>query len=106
MFEKGLFIFRRDLRIQDNIGLNLAAEQCNNVFPIFIFTPEQVTDKNKFKSDNAVQFMIESLADLATEINKKGGKLYTFYGKNETHICFRFVCGYVYISPWPFVYFC
>jgi deoxyribodipyrimidine photo-lyase len=83
MFEKGLFIFRRDLRIQDNIGLNLAAEQCNNVFPIFIFTPEQVTDKNKFKSDNAVQFMIESLDDLQMNIRKHGGNLNTFYGDND-----------------------
>ena len=70
MFENGLFIFRRDLRIQDNIGLNLAMEKCKTVYPIFIFTPEQVTDKNKFKSDNSIQFMIESLDDLRENIKK------------------------------------
>lgn len=84
MFENGLFIFRRDLRIQDNIGLNLATEQCKNIYPIFVFTPEQVTDKNKFKSDNAIQFMIESLDDLQSNIHKQGGVLNTFYGENET----------------------
>ena len=84
MFENGLFIFRRDLRIQDNIGLNLAAEKCKHVYPIFIFTPEQVTDKNKHKSDNAVQFMIESLDDLQGNIRKHNGNLNTFYGENET----------------------
>ena len=84
MFENGLFIFRRDLRIQDNIALNLATEQCKNIYPIFIFTPEQVTDKNKFKSDNAIQFMIESLDDLQSNIHKQGGVLNTFYGENET----------------------
>ena len=65
MFENGLFIFRRDLRIQDNIGLNEAVTNCKNIYPIFIFTPEQVTEKNKFKSENAIQFMIESLDDLS-----------------------------------------
>lgn len=86
MFESGLFIFRRDLRIQDNIGLNTAAEQCKQVYPIFIFTPEQITDKNKFKSDNAIQFMIESLDDLQSNIRKHGGRLNTFYGDNDTII--------------------
>jgi deoxyribodipyrimidine photo-lyase len=86
MFENGLFIFRRDLRIQDNIALNMAAEQCKHVFPIFIFTPEQITDKNKFKSDNAIQFMIESLDDLQSNIHKHNGNLNTFYGENDVII--------------------
>lgn len=86
MFENGLFIFRRDLRIQDNIALNIASEQCKHVFPIFIFTPEQITDKNKFKSDNAVQFMIESLDDLQSNIHKHNGNLNTFYGDNDVII--------------------
>ena len=81
--ENGLFIFRRDLRIIDNKGLLEASRKCANVFTVFIFTPEQVTSTNKFKSDNAVQFMIESLQDLASAISQKGGHLYTFYGKND-----------------------
>ena len=85
-FENGLFIFRRDLRIIDNKGLLLASSKCKNIYTIFIFTPEQVTSTNKFKSDNAVQFMIESLQDLASDISKKGGHLYTFYGKNDAII--------------------
>lgn len=82
-YENGLFIFRRDLRIVDNKGLTLLNANCKQVFTIFIFTPEQVTNENKFKSNNAVQFMIESLIELASDISKKGGKLYTFYGENE-----------------------
>jgi len=81
-FENGLFIFRRDLRVIDNIGLNLANSKCKRIYPVFIFTPEQVTSANKFKSDNAVQFMIETLQDLETQINKMGGKLLCFYGHN------------------------
>ena len=79
----GLFIFRRDLRIVDNNGLNYLSTICNNIYTIFIFTPEQVGSGNKYKSDNAVQFMIESLENLSTEIRKQGGHLHTFYGNNE-----------------------
>jgi len=82
-FENGLFIFRRDLRIIDNNGLNLLNDYCKNIYTIFIFTPEQVGSGNKYKSDNSVQFMIESLQDLAMQISKSGGKLYTFFGHNE-----------------------
>jgi deoxyribodipyrimidine photo-lyase len=83
-YENGLFIFRRDFRVIDNIGLNLANSICKRIYPIFIFTPEQVTGANKFKSDNAVQFMIESLQDLSSQISKMGGHLICFYGNNNT----------------------
>ncbi len=82
-FENGLFIFRRDLRIIDNNGLNLLNDKCKNIYTIFIFTPEQVGSGNKYKSDNSVQFMIESLEDLSSQISKAGGRLYTFYGHND-----------------------
>jgi deoxyribodipyrimidine photo-lyase len=81
--ENGLFIFRRDLRIVDNNGLNFLSELCENIYTIFIFTPEQVGSGNKYKSNNSVQFMIESLENLSTEIRKQGGELKTFYGDNE-----------------------
>ena len=82
-FDNGLFIFRRDLRIVDNHGLHLLFQHCKNIYTIFIFTPEQVSKANDYKSNNAVQFMIESLEDLKKNIMEKGGKLYTFYGSNE-----------------------
>ena len=106
-FENGLFIFRRDLRIVDNNGLNLLNEKCKNIFTIFIFTPEQVGSGNKYKSDNSVQFMIESLQDLASQINKSGGHLYTFYGHNDKIVadCIKafdinVVCFNLDISPY------
>ena len=106
-FENGLFIFRRDLRIVDNNGLNLLNEKCKNIFTIFIFTPEQVGSGNKYKSDNSVQFMIESLQDLASQINKAGGHLYTFYGHNDKIVadCIKafdinVVCFNLDISPY------
>jgi deoxyribodipyrimidine photo-lyase len=82
-YENGLFIFRRDLRIVDNKGLEMLQKTCKNIFPIFIFTPEQVGSGNSYRSKNAVQFMIETLQDLEGQIAHSGGKLYTFYGTNE-----------------------
>ena len=80
--KKGIFIFRRDLRLFDNIGLIKALKTCDHIYPIFIFTPEQITDKNEFKSNNAIQFMIESLKDLDSELRKNKSRLHIFYGDN------------------------
>lgn len=88
MCENGLFVFRRDLRIIDNTTLNAIAEKCKNIFTVFIFTPEQITDKNTYKSSNAVQFMLESLGSLAADISAAGGQLYTFYGENNKIISY------------------
>ena len=77
MYQNSIFIFRRDLRLTDNLGLIEALENSKNVIPIFIFTPEQI-DKNSYKSDNAIQFMVESLTELEHKIKKKKGQLYYF----------------------------
>jgi len=75
-----IFIFRRDLRLNDNIGLIAALSNSKVVLPIFIFTPEQLV-KNSYKSDNCVQFMIESLEDLNYRLKKYNSKLFYFYGE-------------------------
>ena len=77
-----IFIFRRDLRLFDNNGLFHAIKNYDKIIPIFIFTPEQVTDKNKFKSENAIQFMVESLRELDSDLRKYKSKLHLFYGDN------------------------
>jgi deoxyribodipyrimidine photo-lyase len=74
IYNKSIFIFRRDYRLHDNIGLIEALKKSTSVIPIFIFTPEQVTN-NPYKSDNAVQFMIESLEELDEELKKKKSDL-------------------------------
>jgi len=87
MIENGLFIFRRDLRINDNTSLNLLHSKCKNIYTVFIFRPEQLTDsKNKYKYKDTLMFMIESLQDLSKKIQEKGGNLYSFYGDNTTII--------------------
>lgn len=80
LYKKTLFIFRRDYRLQDNTGLISALRNSKEVIPIFIFTPEQIKN-NPYKSDNAVQFMIESLKDLDDDLKKKKSRLFYFYDK-------------------------
>lgn len=83
---KGLFIFRRDLRINDNTALIRACKECDKIYTVFVFTPEQVTEKNKFKSDAAIAFMIGALNVLRRDISRLSGKLVTLYGDNDTVI--------------------
>ena len=82
MFQKGLFIFRRDLRLVDNRALYRAQEMCREIVPLFIFTPEQTT-YNARKSPRAIAFMLQCLEDLSNQIEQRGGKLFLFYGKNR-----------------------
>ena len=76
-----LFIFHRDLRIEDNTSLIYQIKEEKKVTPVFIFTPEQIDPKqNKYFSNHSVQFLIESLKELEKSIQGKGGKLYFLYG--------------------------
>lgn len=77
-----LFIFRRDLRLDDNKGLMFALKECDTVIPCFIFTPEQI-EHNPYRSDHCLQFMIESLEDLEEQLKDRGGKLHLFHDHPE-----------------------
>ncbi len=80
-YNKTIFIFRKDYRLQDNIGLIMALQLSKIVIPVFILTPEQLIN-NKYKSDNAVQFMIESLIELDNDLRQKANsRLFFFMGK-------------------------
>jgi deoxyribodipyrimidine photo-lyase len=81
-FNKCLFIFRRDLRLEDNTGLLFALKNAQTVIPCFIFTPEQI-EHNPYRSDRCLQFMIESLEDLENQLSASNGRLFLFYGQPE-----------------------
>ncbi len=65
MEKVGLFIFHRDLRFTDNISLQAILKECDIVYPVFIFTSQQIIKRNNpYYSSHAVQFMMESLEEL------------------------------------------
>ena len=82
-YKTSLFIFTRDLRLEDNTGLIEALKSSEKVIPVFIFNPEQISEENSYKSDNCVQFMIECLDELNDELKEKASKLFYFHGDNK-----------------------
>ena len=81
-FHTSLFVFRRDLRLEDNTGLIFALKNSERVIPAFIFTPEQI-ERNPYRSDHCLKFMIESLQDLDGQLKRKSSQLYFFKGEPE-----------------------
>lgn len=80
-YNLSLFIFRRDLRQEDNTALIKALKQSDSVLPIFIFTPTQIGDDNPYKSNRLVQFMIESLLDIPIPIQFFFGEVHSILEK-------------------------
>lgn len=75
-----IYLFHRDLRVVDSNALFEASQLKAPVLPLFIFTPMQVSEKNKLRSFPSIQFMIQSLQDLESAIHDNNGKLYFAYG--------------------------
>jgi deoxyribodipyrimidine photo-lyase len=82
MHKLALYIFHRDLRLDDNTSLIKALQNSDKVIPLFICTPTQI-DNNKYKSSNSIQFMMESLFDLDNQIRNINPKcqLWIAYGE-------------------------
>jgi deoxyribodipyrimidine photo-lyase len=84
MYKKSLFIFRRDLRLEDNIGLIESLQNSTEVIPCFIYDENLINNlkDSKFRWN----FLNESLTDLDMELNKKGTRLQILEGKPEKEI--------------------
>lgn len=76
-YQTSLFIFRRDLRLEDNTALNAALSQSQQVIAAFIFDPRQIT-AHPYQSQPGLQFMLQALADLQQQLAQRHGKLYLF----------------------------
>ncbi|QYJ67762.1 cryptochrome/photolyase family protein [Flavobacterium litorale] len=76
-----VFWFRRDLRLEDNVGLHKALSSAEAVLPIFIF------DKNILdelpKDDARVTFIHSLLEDIHNELRKHQRDLAIFYDTPE-----------------------
>lgn len=81
-FDTSIFIFRRDLRLQDNSGLNAALRCSKNVMPCFIFDPRQIGE-HAYQSKPGLQFMLQCLGDLEQQLADAGGRLALYRGRPE-----------------------
>ena len=74
-----LFWFRRDLRLEDNVGLFKALESKYPVIPLFIFD-EAILEKLP-KNDARVGFIHDSLSKINVQLQKIGSSLLVKKGK-------------------------
>jgi deoxyribodipyrimidine photo-lyase len=81
-YSTSLFIFRRDLRINDNTGLQEALRLSGRVIPSFIFDPRQF-QPHPYQSKPGLQFMLQSLKDLQQQLQAAGSKLALYDGLPE-----------------------
>ncbi|MFA5075722.1 MAG: FAD-binding domain-containing protein, partial [Candidatus Babeliales bacterium] len=72
-YQKSIFIFRSDLRFEDNIGLIHALKNSNFVIPIYM---TKNIDLFKIKNKNNQQFIIESLDILNKFLTKFNSKIF------------------------------
>ncbi|MBL8049332.1 MAG: deoxyribodipyrimidine photo-lyase [Chthonomonas sp.] len=80
-----LFVFRRDLRLEDNTGLNHALTEHDRVIPVFCIDPRQV-EPHAYRSVFGLAFLRESLVELDESLKKVGSKLHVLVGVGEAEI--------------------
>ncbi|WP_416441410.1 cryptochrome/photolyase family protein [Leeuwenhoekiella sp. A16] len=80
MQQVSIFWFRRDLRLDDNVGFLQALKSDYNVLPVFIFDSEILDELPK--DDARVTFIYERLQKMRKQLQEKyGSSLALFYGK-------------------------
>jgi deoxyribodipyrimidine photo-lyase len=82
------FWFRRDLRLEDNVGLNKALQGKEPVIPIFIFDKSILSKINNLK-DARVDFIYQRISNLRNQLISLGSDLIVLYG--EAAECWQFL---------------
>jgi|SRR5690554_329901 len=75
-----VFWFRRDLRLEDNIGLYFALQSEFPVLPVFIFDTD-ILERLEEKKDRRVDYIHQALNVIDAELKKCGSNLYTYIGR-------------------------
>lgn len=82
--KRGLFWFRHDQRLHDNVGLRLLAEQVDELTMVYI-VDDNLFDATTFGlnrlSDKRLAFLCQSLEDLDTQLQRHHHSLFTFKGR-------------------------
>jgi deoxyribodipyrimidine photo-lyase len=79
-----IFWFRRDLRLEDNIGLYYALKESENVLPIFIFD-RNITDELKH-NDPRITFIYDQLQIIDSSLKVFGSSLKILFGNPSEEI--------------------
>ena len=79
--EIAFFWFRRDLRLEDNVGLFFALESKYPVIPLFIFDEEILY--NLPKNDSRVGFIHDSLFEIYQKLQALGSSIFVKKGKTQ-----------------------
>ena len=82
-FCNSLFLFSRDLRINDNTALFQACKESEGVIPCFIFEQKIISQKNPAHSEFRIEFLMESINDLVYQFKKKNSRLHIFLGDSK-----------------------
>lgn len=77
--EINIFWFRRDLRLDDNVGFTNALKGTYPVLPVFIFDNEILTELTK--DDARVTFIFESLQKMRKELQEHQSSIAVYFGK-------------------------
>ena len=75
-----IFWFKRDLRLEDNVGLYHALQSGFLVLPIFIFDTD-ILDKLENKHDRRVDYIHQALSSIDEQLKVHKSALKTYYGK-------------------------
>ncbi|MCS7213771.1 MAG: DNA photolyase family protein [Candidatus Calescibacterium sp.] len=73
---RAIYLFKRDLRIEDNRGLYKACSEFKEIIPIFIFDPDIIQELRA--QGERLFFLMKSVELLSSKID-----LYCFYGKTK-----------------------
>jgi deoxyribodipyrimidine photo-lyase len=74
-----IFWFRRDLRLDDNVGLFHALSEDSETLPIFIFDEKILSELPK--DDARVTFIYELLSKMQSKLQENGKSLAVFHGE-------------------------
>jgi len=75
-----IFWFRRDLRLEDNVGLQQALTSGFPVLPVFIFDPD-ILDRLENKNDRRVDYIHQALTAVDSELEKLGARMNVYFNK-------------------------
>ncbi|MEO1518034.1 MAG: DASH family cryptochrome [Bacteroidota bacterium] len=99
-----LLWFRTDLRLSDNLALQAALEEANEIVPVYIFDEQWLgTDRWGFQRTGPfrLKFLLESLEDLKTHLKETGSDLIIRRGQAAdilAQLAEKYECSTVYAS--------